>query len=98
MPMAILLPQVRLTPQQAIAAATYNAACVLGLQDQVGSIAVGNRADLEVLDSRDEREIAWWVSAPPPPLILHKGEVIQFLANRTSVEDMNDEDAGGVDE
>ena len=74
-----------------------NAACVLGLQDQVGSIAVGNRADLVVLDSRDEREIAWWVSAPPPPLILHK-EVIRSLANRTSVEDMNDEDAGGVDE
>ena len=100
MPMAITLAcrKCGLTPQQAIAAATYNAACVLGLQDQVGSIAVGNRADLVVLDSRDEREIAWWVSAPPPPLILHKGEVIQFLANRTSVEDMNDEDAGGVDE
>ena len=100
MPMAITLAcrKCGLTPQQAIAAATYNSACVLGLQNEVGSIDVGNRADLVVLDTRDEREIAWWVSAPPPPLILHKGEVIQFLANRTSVEDMEEDDSGNEDE
>jgi imidazolonepropionase len=94
MPMAISLACRKggLTPCEAIAAATYNAACVLGLQNEVGSLAVGHRADIVVLDSHDERELAWWLAAPPPPLILHQGEVIQFLANRATVKDINSEE------
>ncbi|MCH2149865.1 MAG: imidazolonepropionase [Phycisphaerales bacterium] len=93
MPMAITLAcrKCGLTPHEAIAASTYNAACVLGLQNEVGSLAVGHRADLVVLDTHDERELAWWVAAPPPPLILHRGEVIQFLANRATVNDIDDD-------
>ena len=81
-----------LTPQEAIAATTYNAACVLGLQNEVGSIAVGHRADLMVLDSRDERELAWIVSPPPPPLILGQGDVIQFLADAAGIETDEEEE------
>jgi len=83
MPMAIVLAcrKTGLTPQEAIAASTYNAACVLGLQDTVGSIAIGHRADLVVLDARDERELAWVIAPPPPPLIIGNGEIVQFLAD-----------------
>lgn len=83
MSMAIVLAcrKLGLTPQEAIAASTYNAACVLGLQDEVGSISVGKRADLMVMDTRDERELAWMVSPPPPPLVIGLGDVIQFLAD-----------------
>lgn len=83
MPMAIVLScrKLGLTPQEAIVAATYNAACVLGLQNEVGSITVGHRADLVVIDTRDERELAWMVSPPPPPLVIGLGDVIQFLAD-----------------
>lgn len=89
MPMAIVLAcrKMGFTPQEAIAACTYNAACVLGLQGEVGSIAVGHRADLIVLETTNERDLAWMVAPPPPPLIVSRGEVIQFLA-----------DAGGLDE
>ena len=83
MPMAIVLAcrKSGLTPQEAIVAATYNAACALGLQNEVGSITVGHRADLVVIDTRDERELAWMVSPPPPPLVIGLGDVIQFLAD-----------------
>ena len=88
MPFAIHLAvnRCRLTPSEAITAATWNAACVLGLQDTVGSIAVGHRADLVVLDARDERELAWVISPPPPPLILGNGEIVQFLADAGDAE------------
>jgi len=93
MPMAMSLAcrKCGLTPQEAIAASTYNAACVLGLQGQVGSLAPGHRADLVVLDTQDERELAWWVSAQPPPLIIQRGEVIQFLADSSTVEEQGED-------
>lgn len=43
----------RLAPLTAIGAATLNPAWVLGLQDELGSLEVGKRADFVVLDSQD---------------------------------------------
>jgi len=42
-----------LTPEQALTAVTWNAACALGLEGEVGSIEVGKRADLVVHDVPD---------------------------------------------
>lgn len=64
----------RLTPAEAIVAATYNAACVLDLQDDRGSIEVGKRADLIALDTNDERALAWEFAAPGPSLVLIGGQ------------------------
>jgi len=65
--------QCRLTPEEAITAATFNAACVLGLQEELGSIEVGKRADLVVLDAVDERALAWEFATPGPRLVLTGG-------------------------
>jgi imidazolonepropionase-like amidohydrolase len=46
------------TPQQALAAATENPARSLGLQDSLGSIAVGKIADLVLLDANPLADIA----------------------------------------
>ena len=75
LPFAIHLAvtQCRLTPEEAITAATFNAACVLGLQDELGSIEVGKRADLVVLDATDERGLAWEFATPGPRLVLTGG-------------------------
>ena len=43
-------PSERLTPQQALHAITLEAAWSLGLEDEIGSIAVGKRADFTVLE------------------------------------------------
>ncbi len=82
MPLAMALACRRcgLTPAEAITAATWNAACVLGIEDQVGSLEVGKRGDLQVLDERDYRSIAWHFGSPPPPIVLLEGRPVQFLA------------------
>jgi imidazolonepropionase len=43
----------RMSPEQALVAATANAARALGLEARVGTLAVGRRADFVVLDSTD---------------------------------------------
>lgn len=48
--MSIACTQMRLTPGQALLAATSNAAAALGRQDRVGRIGVGLQADLLLLD------------------------------------------------
>ncbi|HMN97028.1 MAG TPA: imidazolonepropionase [Phycisphaerales bacterium] len=68
--------KLRMTPAEAIVAATYNAACVLDLQDEVGSIETGKRADLQLLDLRDERELAYEIGGPPPALVVVGGEPV----------------------
>jgi imidazolonepropionase len=42
-----------------VAGATVNAAYVLGLDDRVGSLAPGTRADFVVLDAEDVRAIPY---------------------------------------
>jgi imidazolonepropionase len=53
-----------LTPHEAIVAATINAAHALGRGDRSGSLVAGRRADLLVLDTDDERELAYRMGAP----------------------------------
>jgi len=49
--MALGCMMLRLTPAEALAACTANAAAALGRQDRLGAIAVGHAADLVVLDA-----------------------------------------------
>ncbi|MCH2137499.1 MAG: imidazolonepropionase [Phycisphaerales bacterium] len=67
-----------LSPAEAICAATWNAACVLGLEDEVGAIAPGMRANLQILDTNDERVVCWEVAPPPPPVLLMNGAPARF--------------------
>jgi imidazolonepropionase len=50
----------KMTPAEAITAATINAACALRLQGRKGSIEPGKDADLILLVQKDHREIAYW--------------------------------------
>jgi imidazolonepropionase len=56
---ALACRYMRLTPAQAIAAATINAAAAIGLQARVGSLEVGKDADLLVLDAPDYRHLGY---------------------------------------
>ncbi len=77
MPFAIALAvrHCGLTPAEAIAAATVNAAAVLGLADR-GRIEPGLRADLILLHHRDERQLAYELGGNPVDLVICNGQKI----------------------
>jgi len=62
MPFVISLActHMKMTPAEAIGAATINAACALRLQERKGSLEAGKDADMAVFDVKDYREIAYW--------------------------------------
>jgi imidazolonepropionase len=65
MPMAMSLActHMKMSPAEAIAAATINGAAALRLMDRKGSIEPGKDADLAVFDVEDYREIPYWFGA-----------------------------------
>ena len=54
-----------LTPEEALAGATRNAARALGLQDEIGTIEVGKRADLALWKIDRPAELAYHLGANP---------------------------------
>jgi imidazolonepropionase len=56
---ALACRTMRLTPAEAIAACTINAAAAVGRADQVGSLEVGKMADLILLEVADYRHLAY---------------------------------------
>jgi imidazolonepropionase len=58
--LSLACTHMKMSPAEAIAAATINAACALRRQDSKGSIQAGKDADLAVFDAGDHREIAYW--------------------------------------
>ena len=50
----------KMSPAEAITAATINGACALNLQHRKGSLEPGKDADVAVFDIEDYRELAYW--------------------------------------
>jgi imidazolonepropionase len=65
----------KMSPAEAITAATVNGAWALRLQERKGSIAPGKDADLAVFDIGDYREIAYWVASSRCAFSVLNGEV-----------------------
>ncbi len=72
--MSLACIEMRMTPSEALTAATINAAWSLGCGTQTGSIEVGKRADLLIHEFRDYREIAYFVASPARPRVFVGGE------------------------
>jgi imidazolonepropionase len=66
--MALACAQFRLTPEEALAGATRNAAAALGLQAEIGALEAGKAADLAVWDIESPAELAYWIGKP----LLHR--------------------------
>jgi imidazolonepropionase len=56
--------QLKLSPGEALAACTVNAAHVLGRADRIGRVAPGFRADITLLDAPDWRYLAYHLGGP----------------------------------
>ena len=52
-----------MTPQEALAGMTRNAAAALGLGSEIGTLEAGKSADLAVWDVSEPAELAYWIGA-----------------------------------
>ena len=66
-----------LTPHQAIVAATINAAHALGRGARTGALVKGRRADIVMLDTGDERELAYRLGARLVAQVYAAGRLIR---------------------
>lgn len=76
MTMSLACTQMRLTPAEALAACTINAAYSLGRQGRIGSIEPGKDADLAVFDVEDYREIPYYFGVNHCIKTVKRGQVI----------------------
>ncbi len=79
MPMAMSLActQMKMSPAEAIAAATINGAWALRLADRKGSIEAGKDADLAVFNVGDYREIPYWFGVNRCAMTIMNGTIVR---------------------
>ncbi|MCS7006468.1 MAG: imidazolonepropionase [Thermoleophilia bacterium] len=73
--MSLACTQLRLTPEEALAACTVNAAHVLGLAERKGRLLPGLDADLVLLAAEDWRHVAYHLAGPVVHTVIRGGEV-----------------------
>lgn len=66
----------KLTPAEAVVAATINAAVSLGVADRVGSLAPGKLADVLIANVPDYRHLAYRFGANPIETVIKRGRVV----------------------
>ena len=78
MPMAMSLActHMKMSPAEAVAAATINGAWALRVAKRKGSIEPGKDADLAVFDAKDYREIPYWFGANHCAMTVLNGIVV----------------------
>ena len=66
-----------LTPEQALTAATLNAAYSIGMADRVGSLDPGKQADFLILDGESPAVLAYHAGVSPVVEVYKKGERVE---------------------
>ncbi len=67
-----------LTPEEALAGVTRNAARALGLEDDRGTLEIGKRADFVLWDIESPAELAYMIGANPCQAIMKDGELVDL--------------------
>lgn len=73
---ALACRYLHLTPAQAIAAATINAAAALDREDAIGSLEVGKQADILILDAPDYRHLGYRFGTNLVKAVFKRGTVV----------------------
>ena len=66
----------KLTPAEAITASTFNAACAIGLQNNIGSLEKGKQADIIVLDCPNHMFLPYHYGINLVETVIKKGIII----------------------
>jgi len=66
----------RMAPDEVLAAVTINAALALGLADEIGSLEAGKRADLVIWNVPTARQIPYWPAADLVRTVIKNGRVV----------------------
>ena len=74
--LSLACTQLRMTPAEAIAAATINAAYSLRREKRIGSLEVGKQADLAVFEVEDYREIPYYFGVNTCWMTMKRGAII----------------------
>ncbi len=74
--LSLACTQMKMTIEEAIAAATINGAAALGMAERIGSIEHGKQADVIVCDIPDYREIAYWIGGNVVSRLIKRGVVL----------------------
>lgn len=74
----------RMTPEEALAGATRNAATALGLQADRGTLEVGKRADLAIWNIGQPAELAYWAGYNPLHTVVQNGAATDFATQLTA--------------
>ena len=74
--MTVACLELKLTPSEALAATTINAAAALGLGDELGSIETGRYADLVIWNVPTHRQIPYWPAADLVRTVIKRGRVV----------------------
>jgi imidazolonepropionase len=75
--LSLACTQMRMTPAEAIVAATINGACALDRGDRCGSLEAGKQADLCIMDVPDYREIPYYFGVNHCRMVFKNGRSVQ---------------------
>ncbi|MEW6060313.1 MAG: imidazolonepropionase [Bacteroidota bacterium] len=78
MMLTLACTQMKMTPEEAITAATLNGAAALGLSDEIGSIEIGKQADVVIYDVQDYRYIPYHYGVNHVWKVIKNGVVLEF--------------------
>jgi len=70
--------KMQMTPAEAITAATFNAACAIGIQHNVGSLETGKQADVLILDCPNHQFLPYHFGVNLVETVIKKGHVLSL--------------------
>jgi len=66
----------KMTPAEAVTAATFNSACAIGVNDTVGSLEKGKKADVVILDCPNHKSIPYHFGVNLVETVIKNGRII----------------------
>jgi imidazolonepropionase len=83
MPMILSLActQMRMSPAEAISAATINGAHAIGRADRIGSLEIGKQADILIVNATDYRELPYYFGVNLIAMTIKRGAILYEQAS-----------------